>query len=186
MPLTELDTNAALIVIDLQKGIVGMPTATPGPRIVEKAAKLGQAFRNKGLPVVWVHVTARPTGRTQAGMPRMEMPEGWDQLVPELNREPNDFVIEKKSWGAFLTSDLQEILKSKGVTQIFMAGISTSAGVESTARSAYDLGYNVVFITDAMTDRSEEAHKYCVETLFPKMGETTAAEEVLKRLADAG
>jgi nicotinamidase-related amidase len=182
MPLTELDANAALIVIDLQKGIVGMPTATPADTIVERAAELAAAFRKTNHEVVWVRVTALAPGRTDAGTPKMAFPDGWDQLVHELNRQQGDHVVEKQRWGAFVGTDLDEILKSKGVTQVFMAGIATSAGVESTARSAYDLGYNVVFITDAMTDRSEESHKYCVETLFPKMGQTTSTEEVLERL----
>jgi nicotinamidase-related amidase len=184
MPLTELDANAALIVIDLQKGIVGMPTVTPADEIVARAAELAEAFRETNHEVVWVHVTERAPGRTDAGMPKMAFPDGWDQLVHELNRQQGDHVVEKHRWGAFHGTDLDQFLKSKGVTQVFMAGISTSAGVESTARSAYDLGYNVVFITDAMTDRSEEAHKYCVETLFPKMGETTSVEEVLKRVGE--
>ncbi|HEY3783333.1 MAG TPA: isochorismatase family cysteine hydrolase [Fimbriimonadaceae bacterium] len=182
MPLTELDPKAALIVIDLQKGIVGFPTVTPASEIIEKAAELAEAFRETDHEVVWVHVTDRAPGRTDAGTPKMAFPDGWDQLVHELNRKQSDHVVEKRRWGAFVGTNLDEILKTKGVTQVFMAGISTSAGVESTARSAYDLGYNVVFITDAMTDRTEEAQKYCVETLFPKMGETCTCAEVLEQL----
>lgn len=53
-----------------------------------------------------------------------------------------------------------------------MTGISTSAGVEATARSAYDLGYNVVLVVDAMTDRDADSHRHSVEKIFPRLGET--------------
>jgi nicotinamidase-related amidase len=74
-------------------------------------------------------------------------------------------------------------LKALGVTQIFMTGVATSIGVESTARSAYDAGYNVVFVTDAMTDRDAENHRHSLEKMFPRMGEVDTTENVLKVLS---
>ena len=68
MPLTKLDT-AALIVIDLQKGIVGLPTVHPTSEITARAAQLARAFRQLGLPVVLVNVTGMAPGRTDAGGP---------------------------------------------------------------------------------------------------------------------
>ena len=59
-----------------------------------------------------------------------------------------------------------------------LAGVSTSAGVESTARSAYDHGYHVVLATDAMTDPDADAHRHSVERIFPKLGETATTAEV--------
>jgi nicotinamidase-related amidase len=102
--------------------------------------------------------------------------------VPELGREAEDHVVTKQRWGAFLGTDLDGYLRGRGVTQVVLAGISTSAGVESTARGAYDLGYNVVLVTDAMTDRNAEAHRHSVETVFPRLGETATTAEVLARL----
>ena len=69
MPLTKLDTTAALIVIDLQKGIVGLPTVHPASEIIGRAAQLARAFRERGLPVVLVNVTGAAPGRTDAGRP---------------------------------------------------------------------------------------------------------------------
>ena len=74
MPLTQLDPTAALIVIDLQKGIVGMPTAHPIAEIVERNAQLARAFRERGLPVVLVNVTGAAPGRTDAGPARSVVP----------------------------------------------------------------------------------------------------------------
>jgi len=186
MPLTTLDRNAALIVIDLQKGVMAMPTALPREQVVERAAELARAFREHRLPVVLVNVAGRAPGRTDAGPPNFSFPPDWTELVPQLEPAPGDFRVTKRRVGAFIGTPLDGHLRELGVTQIFLTGISTSAGVESTARSAYDLGYNVVFVTDAMTDRDAESHRSSVERVFPRFGETATTEEVLRFLTDAG
>jgi len=76
-------------------------------------------------------------------------------------------------------------LRQRGVTQVLLAGIATSAGVEATARSAYDHGYNVVLIVDAMTDRDADAHRHSVEKIFPRLGETDPTDNLLKLLKAA-
>jgi nicotinamidase-related amidase len=183
MPLTKLDTNAALVVIDLQKGIAGLPTVHPAGEIIGRAAQLARAFRGRGLPVVLVNVTGRAPGRTEAGSPKFSFPPDWTELVPELEQHPDDYTVTKHRVGAFIGTDLDEYLRRRGVTQVFLAGISTSAGVESTARSAYDLGYNVVLVTDAMTDRDADAHRHSVEKIFPRLGETDTTAKVLQLLS---
>lgn len=182
MPLTQLDTNAALIVIDLQKGIVGMPTAHPVGEIVSRSAELARAFRERGLPVVLVNVSGRAPGRTDAGSPNFSFPPDWTELVPELQQKADDYLVTKQRVGAFLGTSLNDYLRQRGVTQIFLTGIATSSGVEATARSAYDLGYNVVLVIDAMTDRDTDAHRHSVERIFPKLGETETTENVLRQL----
>jgi nicotinamidase-related amidase len=175
-----LDTTPALIVIDLQKGIVGIPTVHPMGEIVARTAKLVRAFRERGLPVVLVNATGRAPGRTDAGAPKFSFPPDWTELVPELEQQPSDLLVSKQRWGAFLGTALDETLRQRGVTQIVLTGVATSAGVESTARSAYDLGYNVALVVDAMTDRDADAHRHCVEKIFPRIGETCTTEDLLK------
>jgi len=182
MPLTTLDATAALIVIDLQKGVVGIKTAHPASEIVARSAELAHAFRERGLPVVLVNVTAGAPGRTDAGPANFSFSDDWAQLVPELDPQPTDYLVTKQRRGAFIGTSLDAYLRQRGVTQVFLAGIATSAGVESTARSASDYGYHVVFITDAMTDRDPDIHRHCVEKIFPRMGETDTTENVLKHL----
>jgi nicotinamidase-related amidase len=183
MPLTKLDDLTALVLIDLQKGIVGMQLAHPAGEIVGRAARLADAFRQKKLPVVLVNVTGMAPGRTDAARPDLAaFPEDWAEFVPELERQPSDHVVTKQRVGAFLGTDLDAYLRQRGATQIVLAGIATSGGVESTARNAYDLGYNVTLVVDAMTDRSEEMHRHSVETFFPRIGETTRTDDVLKLL----
>jgi len=182
MPLTKLDPIAALVVIDLQKGIVGLPTAHPAGKIIDRASQLARAFRERGLPVVLVNVSGRAPGRTDAGPPALSFSDDWTELVPELDRHPDDYLVTKQRWGAFIGTLLDDYLCQRGVTQIVLAGVSTSIGVESTARSAYDHGYNVALVVDAMTDRDAGAHHHSIEKIFPRLGETDTTDNVLKLL----
>jgi nicotinamidase-related amidase len=184
MPLTKLDDIAALIVIDLQKGIASIPTVHPVSEVVAGSAQLASAFRERGLPVVLVNVSGPAPGRTDTGRPKFSFLPDWTDLLPELNRQPGDHLVTKQRWGAFLGTDLDEYLRKHKVTQVFITGIATTAGVESTARSAHDLGYNVVLVVDAITDRDAEAHRHSVEKIFPRLGETAQTADVLKMMKE--
>jgi nicotinamidase-related amidase len=183
MPLTTLDAKAALVVIDLQKGLMGMPTLHPITEIVERSAQLARAFRERGLPVVLVNVTGGAPGRTDFVRPEYSLPDDWAEIVPELGQQPEDLLVSKQRVGAFIGTSLDAMLRERGITQVFLTGVATSVGVEATARSAYDYGYNVVVVVDAVTDRDAEAHRYSVEKTFPKLAETETTENVLKALA---
>ncbi len=183
MALTELDSNPALIVIDLQKGVVAIPTAQPTSEVVQRSAELARAFRKRKWPVVLVNVTGRAPGRTEGGATKMALPPDWAELVPELEAQASDFLVTKKCVGAFIGTELDRHLREREVTQVFITGVSTSMGVEATARSAYDLGYHVVLVVDAMTDRNADSHCHCVEKIFPRLGETETTENILKWLA---
>jgi nicotinamidase-related amidase len=141
MPLTKVDNTAALVVIDLQKGIVGMATVHSVSEIIARAAQLARSFRERGLPVVLVNVTGMAPGRTDAGPRNLSsFPADWTELLPELQQQSNDYLVSKQRVGAFIGTSSDEYLRQRGVTQIFLTGIATSAGVEATARSAYDYG----------------------------------------------
>ena len=181
MTATTLDPRTALVVIDLQNGIVAYATAHPARDVVASASTLAEAFRRHALPVVLVNVTGGAPGRTE--QPRSaERPAGWADLVPELNRQPQDHAVTKRTWGAFTGTGLDAYLKAQGVTQIVLAGIATSIGVESTARQAHELGYHVTLAVDAMTDMSAEAHANSVARIFPRLGETGSTGEIVALL----
>jgi nicotinamidase-related amidase len=182
MTVTTLDPNTALIVIDLQKGIVGFPTVHPIGGVLASATVLTAAFRRCGLPVVLVNVTGVAPGRTERSHSLEGLPTDWADLVPELNAQPNDLLVTKRTWGAFTNTDLKAQLKALGVTQLVLAGVATSFGVESTARHAYELGFNVTLALDAMTDLSLEAHDNSVARIFPRLGETGSAQEIVDLL----
>ena len=180
MPLTAIDPHTALIVIDLQKGIVSGNFIHSLGDILGRTRALIEAFRAKDLPVVLVNVAGRAPGRTEQGSrSNLSFSEGWSELVPELDQQPNDIAITKRSWGAFATTDLEQQLKTRGVTQVVVTGVATSGGVEATARQAYEQGFNVTLALDAMTDVREEAHDYCIRNVFPRLGETGATQEII-------
>jgi nicotinamidase-related amidase len=182
MPVTTMDDQTALIVVDLQKGIVALPTVHPIAGVIERACALIEAFRKHGLPVVLVNVAGGAPGRTEQPRRLATLPEGFSDLIPELNRQPGDIVVTKKTWGAFPSTDLESQLKARGVTQVVVAGVATGTGVEATARQAYEHGFNVTLATDAMTDTRPEAHAYSLAQVFPRIGETGATQEIIDLL----
>jgi nicotinamidase-related amidase len=184
MPVTTLDPTTALIVVDLQAGLAGLPTVHPFGDVVAQAARLADAFRARELPVVLVNVDGGAPGRTERGGARGfgDRPAGWTDLLPELNQQPGDKVVTKHTWGAFHDTDLAAHLSELGVTQVVIAGVSTSSGVESTARQAYEHGLHVTLATDAMTDLNPAAHDNTVTLTFPKLGETGTTDEILALL----
>ena len=119
MPVTALDPTTALIVVDLQAGIAGLPTIHPFGEIVGNAAALADAFRAKGLPVVLVNVAGGPAGRTEQGGGGAEFPDGWTDLLPELNQQPGDKTVTKYTWGAFHNTDLNPAAHYNTISHIF-------------------------------------------------------------------
>ncbi|WP_339287316.1 hydrolase [Paenibacillus sp. FSL E2-0201] len=181
--------KTALVVIDLQNGIVNMPNKAPhtGEQVVQKGSSLVQAFTEKGAFVVLVRVSSldgydmlRP--QTDLKMSAAAFPEGWDTLVPELASFKNAHVISKRQWGAFFGTDLDLQLRRRGIDTIVLCGISTSIGVDTTAREAYQLGYNQFFVEDAMTASTKEEHEYVCKTIFPRMGKIRSSDEVISML----
>jgi nicotinamidase-related amidase len=183
MPVTTIDPTPALIVIDLQKGITSFPTVHPASEIIASAATLARAFREAGLPVALVNVSGGAPGRNETPFPATPRPADWAELVPELDAQPSDLLVTKRTWGAFRDTGLETSLKERGVTQVVVCGIATSMGVESTARQAHEAGFHVVLATDAMTDRSPEAHANSLTRIFPRLGETGSVQEILALLA---
>ncbi len=193
MPISVLDAVPALVLVDLQKGIVAVPgSPLPTATVLANAAALAAAFREHGLPVVLVNVTGGAPGRTEAhsaavaaaaGATAAPRPADWAELADELTAHPGDVRITKRTWGAFHGTVLHDELAGRGVTQVVLGGVTTSIGVETTARSAYEHGYHVVLATDAMTDRDETMHTHAVERVFPRLGETGTTADVLALLA---
>ncbi|MFF7635471.1 hydrolase [Kitasatospora sp. NPDC008050] len=187
-PEPTIDPTTALVLIDLQQGILGAPTVTPGPEILARGIRLADAFRAKGLPVVLVRVTFSADGgdlppqRTQQATPGGSWPANFAELPAELATGEHDIVITKRQWGAFTGTELDLQLRRRGVTQIVLAGIATSIGVESTARAAWEQGYHLTFVEDATTDMSAESHLHSFTRIFPRLGEIGSTDAVLAAL----
>jgi nicotinamidase-related amidase len=185
MTISTLDAKTALLVVDLQNGIVGLPTAHPIADIVSNAVKLTEAFRSHDLPVVLITVDGLAPGRAEQSRRVTEFPAGWTDLIPELNRQPGDHLVTKRTWGAFTNTGLEQYLRESGVTQVVISGVATSAGVESTARFASEFGFNVTLAVDAMTDMNADAHHNSITRIFPRLGETGATQEIINHLTTA-
>ncbi len=169
-------------MIDLQNGITAVPAVHPLDEVIQRSADLAAAFRRHGLPVVLVSATGTAPGRTEVPRPALTRPPGWADIVGQLDQQPGDLLVTKQTWGAFHATGLDTLLRERGVTQIVLTGVSTSAGVESTARAAYEHGYHVVLATDAMTDRNADAHENSVRRIFPRLGETATTGDILAML----
>lgn len=188
MTLSAIDAKPALVVIDLQKGILAMPGGSTDDlkQVVEHAAELTAAFRSRGLPVALVSILGDAPGRTDVSGPADFTPQpDFADPVDELTPQPGDLRILRQRWSAFGATTLHDDLQKAGVTQVVLAGVATSIGVESSARAAHEHGYHVVLATDAMTDMNPDAHHNSTHHIFPRLGETTTTTDVLDKLQHA-
>ena len=188
-PLHIDPAKTALVVIDLQKGIVGFPTVPHAPdAVVQHATALATACRTRGLPVFLVRVTPSPDGKDAlqppADAPRRmpALPPDWAKIVPTLGPQPGDFVITKRQWGAFYGTDLDLQFRRRGITTMILCGISTNIGVESTARFAFEYGYHQIFAEDAMAAMSLEEHTTTITKILPRLGFVRSTAEILAAL----
>lgn len=181
--ITTIDKRTALVLIDLQNGIVRLPTAHPIENVLKQAANLVSAFRKAELPIVVVNVNpASNSLRKDAKSASFEPPLEWLEIVPEIETHPEDIFITKRTWNAFTNPDLDKKLKEIGVTGIVLAGVSTSIGIEGTARTANELGYNIAFAEDAMTDLFADAHEHSLKRIFPRIGEVDHTTAIIEKI----
>ena len=180
----------AIVVIDLQKGVVAramQPHAAA--TVVANTAQILRAARRAGATPILVHVGGsldapdrlRPIADEAVGFAG-PLPPDWSELAPELDCAPGDLVILKRQWGAFYGTDLDLQLRRRGLTTLVLCGLATEYGVESTARDAYERGFEQVFVSDAMSARSAAAHEHCLTRIFPRMGRVRDTRTVVAAL----
>ncbi|AJA46451.1 hypothetical protein CPAST_c03510 [Clostridium pasteurianum DSM 525 = ATCC 6013] len=180
--------KTALVAIDLQNGIVNTERLPyTGAEVVEKSAKLVNAFTEKGAFVVLVRVSSidgkdmlKPDVDLKAN--HVQFAEGWDNYVPEIAKGKGVHTITKRQWGAFYGTDLDLQLRRRGIDTIVLCGISTGIGVDTTAREAFQYGYNQIFAEDAMTASTKEEHDYVFKYIFPRIGKIRSSEQIILSL----
>jgi nicotinamidase-related amidase len=184
--LTLDPATTALVLIDLQRGIVARDTRPHAAAdVVANAVRLAGAFRAAGGTVVLVRVSYSPDGRdalrppADSPNPPGPPPAGWDELVPELGPRDGDLVVTKRNWGAFYGTDLELQLRRRGIRTIVLAGIATNFGVESTARDAFERAYAQVIVEDATASFTAEAHAMAFSVVFPRLARVRSTEQVL-------
>jgi nicotinamidase-related amidase len=180
--------KTALVLIDLQKGIMAIPTAPRTSAVVlENATGLAKAFKRAGGTVVLVRVGYAPDMADAPKQPvdrRMlpaSLPADWTEIPKDLS-STGDISILKHQWGAFYGTELDLQLRRRGIDTIVLAGIATNLGVESTARAAWEHGYSLVFAEDATASLSEEMHSFAIKTIFPLIGRVSACAAVAAAL----
>lgn len=169
-------TKTALILIDLQNNIISKKTEPESALYLLKECKgLARKFREANAPVIIVNVDFGknlefyPNGDT-AKKPNLEDFNSGSSEVAEGLIKNGDHLITKHQWGAFTGTDLQEYLTKKGIETVVLGGISTNFGVESTARQAWELNYNVVIVEDCCSSTiNKEAHDFAFNCIFPRI-----------------
>ena len=181
-------SRTGLIVIDLQKGVTAMPSRPyTAQDVISNASELVNAFRKNNMPVFLVHVEMTNETMLHAisdqkfSRPQPASPD-WAEFVSELTPTPSDVVITKRQWGAFYGTELDLQLRRRKIDTIVLCGIATDFGVESTARFAYEYGYQQIFAEDAMTSRSDEQHNAAVNFIFKRMGRVRKTGEILEAI----
>ncbi len=178
--------STVLVLIDLQKGIVGRSLEPySGEQIVQKGRNLAGRFREAGAPVVLVNVAFsgdfKDALRQPVDLPNVMPPGGYPEdfsdIVDGLG-SPGDFFVTKRQWGAFYGTELDLQLRRRGIRTIVLGGVATNMGVESTARQAWELGYSLVFAEDATSSMSVDMHRFAVDRIFPRIGRVMQSKDV--------
>src|ERR1700679_883638 len=175
--------TTALVLIDLQKGVLAMPVLPHAASTVYARSKeLASRLRAAGGPIVWVGVSFAgncadaPRARVDQPHNMESLPANWDEFPEALH--PSDVMVTKRQWGAFYGTDLDLQLRRRGVNTIVLGGIASSIGVESTARSAWEHGYELVICEDVCADMSAESHAASFKNIFPRLARITNSQSL--------
>ena len=182
--------RTALVQIDLQNFNVNRELAPhPAERVVGNCVLLAGEMRNRGAMVVFVRVQLDELLSLPADNPMFKPgtptpPPEASHMAPDAQVQASDHVVTKRQWGAFYGTELDQLLRRRGIKTIIMSGIATNYGVESTARAAFDRGYELIFAEDAMSTANAEAHKFCCENVFRTMGRVRSTRELIDALQE--
>jgi nicotinamidase-related amidase len=175
--------TTALVMIDLQNGVLGRPLSPhTAAEVLESATGLAGRFRRAGAAIVWVRVCWSPdlgdALRQPVDQPR-PLPAGGFPAdfasLPEGLAAPSDLVITKRQWGAFYGTELDLQLRRRGVRTVVLGGVATNFGVESTARDAWERGYEIVIAEDATSSLSGELHDFAIRQILPRIAVITSS-----------
>lgn len=180
--------HTALVLIDLQNSNVSRQLAPySAEQTLGNCVLLAQEMRSRGAMVIFVHVLVNELPSLPADAPLR--PPGAPASAPEASHlaplagvEATDVVITKRQWGAFYGTELDQLLRRRNIDTLVLGGIATNFGVESTARAAFDRGYALVFVEDAMSSIEGEAHEFACRKIFPRMGRVRSTRTLIDML----
>lgn len=181
------DNNAALLVMDIQEGIV---ERFADGSVLEPVGRAISAARAAHLPVIYVKVDFRP------GFPEVSARNrAFSQVAgsgflgekarvhPAVAPQAGDVEVTKRRVSAFTGSDLEVVLRSLSVTMLVLTGIATSGVVLSTLREAADRDYELVVLSDCCADGDPEVHRVLLERLFPRQADVLDVETWARSLS---
>lgn len=178
--------TSAVVLIDLQKGIMGREMSPySGEQVLKKAGELAERFRHANSTVVLVNVSwsadfkdaLRQPVDQPFTIPPGGFPPHFSDLVDGLVK-PGDILITKRQWGAFHGTELDLQLRRRGIQTIVLGGVATNMGVESTARQGWELGYSLIIAEEATTSMSREMHEFAVRHIFPRIGRVVPSDDI--------
>lgn len=185
--MLELDIKtSAVVLIDLQKGIMGRDLSPhTGEQVIKKAKEMAERFRRAGGTVVLVNVrwsddfkdALRQPVDQPFSLPPGGFPPHFSEIVDGLEM-PGDVRVTKRQWGAFYGTDLDLQLRRRGIQTIVLGGVATNMGVESTARQAWELGYALIIVEDVTSSVSGEMHEFSVRHIFPRIGRVVRSADL--------
>ena len=184
-------TKTALVVIDMTNGVLSLESKPhPVQEVLANTVRLVETFRHAGSFVVLVNVNSvdgkdllHPIADAPMSLSVRRTADS-AQIVKELGPQPTDHLITKRQWGTFFGTDLDLQLRRRGLDTIVLCGIATSFGVETTAREAYQHGYNQIFAEDAINAITPEEHQYVCSYIFPKIGRVRSTSEILAAMEE--
>jgi nicotinamidase-related amidase len=190
--------NAALLVMDMQNGIVERYPEGSG-QLLETVGRAAVAARAAGVPVIFVRVAFRPgapeisvRNRTFSAIARsgvlgtMGDDDPATQIHDALTPQPDDVVVTKRRVSGFAGSDLDVVLSSLDVRSLVLAGIATSGVVLSTLRQAADLDFDLTVLRDGCADTDPEVHRVLLDKVFPRQASVLDVDEWIESLAAPG
>lgn len=183
--------KTALILIDLQQGLLSMPLAPHSPQtVITNGLRLAATMKQRGGFVIQVRVDFSSGYADRPGqdvdqpmsLPAEGLPEGWATFPPALASLDADIVITKRQWSAFFGTELDLQLRRRGLTHVVIGGLATNFGVESTARDAWQQDYAVVIAEDICSTFSTEMHLFALEKTLPRVARIRKTDEIIAQL----
>ena len=191
--MTNLITDparTALLLVDVQNFVVGLPTVPQdGRAVLVNCVRLAERCRAAGILTVLVRVDSGERNAlllkppSDVAMPAFELPPGAHDFAPEIGPAPGDVVVTKHNWGAFHQTDLDVQLRRRGIATLIVAGFTTNYGIESTVRQAHERGYAQILASDAMAAFSEGEHRHPFQTIFPRIARVRTTDEIVTTLS---
>ena len=186
--MIELDPQtSALVLIDLQKGVLGNAlTPVTSQELLVRGQALAARFRTAKATVVLVSVAFSSDGADMLRqpvdlarpIPAGGLPAGWNEFPPGL-MQSGDLHITKRQWGAFYGTELDLQLRRRRIRTIVLGGVATQIGVESTARQAYEHGYELLIVKDATSSTDAEGHDMSMKHIMPRLGRVVQSSDII-------